>query len=30
LTDEEAEALGWLQEYNKPETAQTTALAQTP
>jgi hypothetical protein len=30
LTDEEAEALGWLQEYNKPETAQTTALTQTP
>jgi hypothetical protein len=23
LTDEEAEALGWLPEYNKPETAST-------
>jgi hypothetical protein len=35
LTDEEAEALGWLPEYNKPETASTaqtiaTALPQTP
>ena len=24
LTDEEAEALGWLPEYNKPETASST------
>jgi hypothetical protein len=27
LTDEEAEALGWLPEYNKPETASTAETA---